>query len=168
LWRHPAKGGEDIYCPTALPAKENLFTALFDIKTIQWSCTSEVNFITKLFSHRPHAEDPARATSWAWGGQSGRKYQYDIYPLDASFKSLPGLYIYAKQLEDGDWIPIYISQTRDLHQRLEGHVRMSDAMAAGATSLHAHYSDAGQGVRHTEEKDIIARWQPVCNDVAEN
>ena len=77
---------------------------------------------------------------------------------------MPGVYIYAKLLADGDWSPIYIAQTRDLHQRLEGHVTVQDAIANGATHLHAHYSTAGQGARCTEEKDLIRRWQPVCND----
>jgi len=123
-----------------------------------------VNLIKQLFSRHPHV-DQAPPSSWTWAGQSGKKYQYEIYPLDAAFRPLPGVYIYAKQLADGDWIPIYIAQTRDLHQRLEGHVRLEDAMANSATHLHAHYCEAGQGARCTEEQDLIHRWQPVCNDV---
>jgi len=49
--------------------------------------------------------------------QSGKDYQYEVYPIDASFQPLPGNHIYAKQAEDGSWIPVYIAQTRDLHQR---------------------------------------------------
>ena len=81
---------------------------------------------------------------------------------------MPGLYIYAKLAGDGSWSPIYIAQTRDLHQRLEGHVKLEDAVTAGATHLHVHYCSAGQGARCTEEKDLIHRWQPACNDVFEN
>ncbi len=82
---------------------------------------------------------------------------------------MPGNYIYAGQTEDGRWFPIFIAQTRDLHQRLEGHVSLDDAAAHGATHIHAHYSNAGQAVRHTEEHDLILQWQPVCNDpIVEN
>jgi len=101
-----------------------------------------------------------------WAGQSGEKYRYEIHTTQAVFRPLPGLYIYAKRLADGDWIPVYISQTRDLHQRLEGEVRLADALAAGATHIHAHYSNAGQGARCQEERDLIGRWRPVCNDEA--
>lgn len=87
--------------------------------------------------------------------------------MEASFQALPGNYIYARQAEDGTWFPIYIAQTRDLHQRLEGHVRMEDAMQNGATHLHAHYCSAGQAARCTEERDLILAWQPVCNDPIE-
>jgi hypothetical protein len=123
-----------------------------------------VNLFKTLFGGRAHA-DQASSSSHNWPGQSGKGYQFEIHPFDATFRMLPGVYIYAKQLADGDWAPIYISQTRDLHQRLEGHVKLQDAITNGATHLHAHYCTAGQGPRCTEEKDLITRWQPVCNDV---
>jgi hypothetical protein len=122
-----------------------------------------MNLIKNLFSRHPHAAG-ATATAYNWPGQSGKEYPYHIYPLDATFRPLPGIYIYAKQLSDGDWSPIYISQTRDLHQRLEGHVKLADAIANGATHLHAHYDTTGQSARCTEEHDLIERWHPVCNE----
>jgi hypothetical protein len=125
-----------------------------------------VNLIKQLFGRHRKAEDTS-AANVNWPGQSGKEYQFQVYPLDASFQALPGVYIYAGQAEDGSWVPIYIAQTRDLHQRLEGHVRMDDAVANGATYLHAHYCSAGQAARCTEEHDLIVRWQPVCNEPVE-
>jgi hypothetical protein len=123
-----------------------------------------VNLIKQLFSRHPHPES-APSTSYNWPGQSGKEYHYEIYPFETTFRPLPGLYIYAKELADGDWSPIYIAQTRDLHQRLEGHIKLQDAIANGATHLHAHYDTVGQSARYTEERDLIQRWRPVCNDV---
>jgi hypothetical protein len=132
-------------------------------------CFIKVNFIQRLFGRHPQAEDrPAVASTYNWQGQSGRAYQYQICPLEAVLKSLPGNFIYAKELSDGDWSPIYIGVTRDLHQRLEGHVSVRDAAANGATHLHAHYSTGGQSARCDEEHDLIRRWQPVCNDPLES
>lgn len=91
-----------------------------------------------------------------------------MFALDASFRPLPGNYIYARQAEDGSWVPIYIAQTRDLHQRLEGHVRMDDAVQHGATHLHAHYDSIGQAARCSEERDLILHWQPECNEPVES
>jgi len=125
-----------------------------------------VNLIKNLFSRHRHEEN-ASSVSFNWPGQSGKEYQYEIYSLDTSFRPLPGLYIYARMAEDGTWMPIYIAQTRDLHQRLEGHVRLDDAVQNGATHLHAHYSSTGQAVRCSEERDLILRWRPVCNDPIE-
>jgi hypothetical protein len=137
-----------------------------DRKLIGCSHLFKVNLLKQLFSHHRKAENTS-AANVNWPGQSGKEYQFQVYPLDASFQALPGVYIYAGQAEDGSWVPIYIAQTRDLHQRLEGHVRMDDAVANGATALHAHYCSAGQATRCTEEHDLIVRWQPVCNEPVE-
>jgi hypothetical protein len=102
-----------------------------------------------------------------WSGQSGKEYSYEVFPINASFQALPGNYIYAKQTEDGQWVPIYIAQTRGLHQRLEGHVRMDDAIEKGATHIHAHYCSVGQAARCNEERDLVLQWQPVCNEAIE-
>jgi hypothetical protein len=126
----------------------------------------KVNLIKTLFSRHRHSENQVSALI-NWPGQSGKSYQYEVYPFDSAFQPLPGNYIYARQAEDGSWFPIYIAQTRDLHQRLEGHVRLDDAIANGATHLHAHYCSSGQAARCTEERDLILRWQPVCNDPIE-
>lgn len=81
-----------------------------------------MNLIKQLFGHHRHEESASPATV-NWPGQSGKGYQYTVYSLDTAFQPLPGMYIYAGQAEDGSWAPVYIAQTRDLHQRLEGHVR---------------------------------------------
>jgi hypothetical protein len=125
-----------------------------------------VNLIKHLFNrHRPSENTTSASIDWL--GQSGKDYQYEVYPIDASFQALPGNYIYARQAEDGGWIPVYIAQTRDLHQRLEGHVKVADAIENGATHIHAHYCSAGQAARCSEERDLILRWQPVCNEAVE-
>jgi hypothetical protein len=103
-----------------------------------------------------------------WPGQSGTQYPYQINPIDTPFPPLPANYIYAKQAEDGTWVPVYIAQTRDVHQRLEGHVHMDEAVAQGATHIHVHLSSTGQAARCSEERDLIGLWHPVCNEQAES
>ena len=126
-----------------------------------------MSFLKNLFGH--HAPvDTAPSPFINWPGQSGKEYQYEVFPIDTAFQAMPGNFIYAKQAEDGSWIPIYITQTRDMHQRLEGHVSMDDAVANGATHIHMHYCTTGQAARCTEERDLIQRWQPVCNDAVES
>ena len=126
-----------------------------------------MSLLQRLFSHHPHPQSTTSALIH-WGGQSDSQYQYEIHPIDTAFRPLPGNFIYAKQVEGGDWIPVYIAQTRDLHQRLEGHVSVDDAIAHGATHIHVHYCITGQAARCAEEHDLIQRWKPVCNDEIES
>jgi len=124
-----------------------------------------------ILSHLFHRhQEPANESSpfINWPGESGTNYPYEIYPLDATFQSVPANYIYAKQSEDGNWVPVYIAQTRALKQRLEGHVSMDDAIAQGSTHIHVHLSTTGQGARCSEEHDLIELWHPVCNETVGN
>ncbi len=124
-----------------------------------------MNWLENIF--RRHRKGQGAPTTANWPGQSGQEYPYEIHPIEASFRPIPGNYIYARVAEDGSWVPVYIAQTRDLHQRLEGHVKVEDAIQNGATHLHAHYCSAGQASRCSEERDLILRWQPVCNELIE-
>jgi hypothetical protein len=102
------------------------------------------------------------ADSIQWPGKSGAQYQYWIYPLGSTFNSSPGNYIYSK-LTGAGWIPLYMGQTNDLGVRLANHEKDSEARRNGATHIHAHTS-GNEAQRLAEEKDLILRWQPVCND----
>ena len=91
-----------------------------------------------------------------------------MYPIGTTLPSAPGNYIYAKQSEDGQWIPLYIAQTRDMHQRLEGHEKLQDATENGATHIHVNIASSSQAARCTEERDLILRWRPMCNEAVED
>jgi hypothetical protein len=125
-----------------------------------------MNFLKKLFGGRQEAESTA-SDSVNWPGQSGKEYQHTVYPIDTTFPAVPGNYIYAKQSEEGEWIPLYIAQTRDMHQRLEGHEKLQDATENGATHIHVDFSSGSQAGRCTEEKDLILRWRPMLNELME-
>lgn len=122
-----------------------------------------MNLLKQWFGRHPRAPKHTHEEV-TWTGASGKRYGYWVYPIRATFRPMPGNFIYARQEEDGSWLPIYIAQTRDMHQRLEGHVGVETAMEHGATHLHAHFDTSGQSARCKEERDLIMRWQPPCND----
>ena len=91
------------------------------------------------------------------------KYNYQIYPIDHSFYHSPENYIFAKEIQQNEWQPVYIVQTIDLGERLFYHVAESCARRNGATHIHIH-PNFSQQVRLAEEKDLILQWNPVCNE----
>lgn len=103
-------------------------------------------------------------TTINWPGLSGREYKHWIHPIGASFKEEPGNYIFAKQTTPGHWVPCYIGQTDNLSQRLGDHEKEACARRNGATHIHAHTTPGGESVRRAEERDLILRWKPVCNE----
>ena len=98
-----------------------------------------------------------------WSGLSGEKYKYWIHPLGTTFKALPGNYIFAKETSPDHWLPVYIGQTESLRDRLGGHEKEACAKRNGATHIHAHLNSSKQA-RLAEEKDLILKWKPPCND----
>lgn len=99
-----------------------------------------------------------------WPGKSGTQYQYWIYPIDTSFKEAAGNYIFAKQTKPEYWAPCYIGQTENLNQRLGNHEKEACAKRNGATHIHVHANSGGEQARKKEEKDLIFKWQPPCNE----
>jgi hypothetical protein len=126
-----------------------------------------MSFITSLF-HRGAKPEAQSILFVNWKGKSGTAYPYKIHPIEDEFRPLPANYLYAFKTEDGQWVPIYIAQTRDLHQRLEGQGKLDDAKRNGATHIHVHVSTQGQAARCSEERDLVDQWQPVCNERIEN
>ena len=98
-----------------------------------------------------------------WDGKSGREYEYQIFPLNTEFKEEPGNYAFAKETKPGTFRPIYFGQTKNLNQRLENHEKEECAKRNGASHIHVHLNPI-ESDRLSEEKDLILKWQPVCND----
>jgi len=99
-----------------------------------------------------------------WQGESGKQYDYWVYPISTTFKDEPGNYIYAKRNAAGSWQPVYIGQTSSLSQRLATHEKEESVIRrGGATHILAHLS-ANSLARRIEEADLIKRYRPPFNE----
>ena len=97
-----------------------------------------------------------------WQGKSGTKYKYWIYPIGHSLKAEAGNYIFTKETQPGSWRPIYIGQTENLDERFDDHHKAGCIRSNGATHIHVHLNSS-KPARLAEERDLILRWNPVCN-----
>lgn len=99
-----------------------------------------------------------------WRGKSGKQYEYWIYPISkmGHFKAEPGNYMFARLGSDGHYA-VYAGETADLSERFDDHHKMPCIRRNGATHIHVHASSGNADVRRTEERDIIAQWNPSCN-----
>ena len=106
-----------------------------------------------------------QAQTFKWPGDSGIEYQYWIYPIGASFKKVPGNYVFAEKTPAGRWTPIYIGETGDLSERFDHHHKMRCIKWNSATHIHVHTSSSDEKARRTEETDLIMKWNPSCNAI---
>ena len=101
----------------------------------------------------------------SWAGLSGQSYKYWIYPIGTSFNALPGNYIYTRETQPDTFVPIYIGETENLAERtLSTHHKRDCINRNGATHIHVHESSNSVYTRRAEEKDLVERWNPCCND----
>ncbi len=102
-----------------------------------------------------------------WPGKSGAEYKYWIHALGTTFKDVAGNYMFIKQTQPNRFVPIYIGETESLKDRLDNldtHHKRACTKRDGATHLCAHTNSSGEEARRVEESDLIARWNPPCND----
>lgn len=112
---------------------------------------------------------PAAVPSFVWVGASGRSYTYYIYTNPPNFNAnQDGNYIYARQDQRGEWIPIYIGQGCLSERCCPAHHKARCIGQKGATHVHAHLNGVEQA-RLAEEDDLLAAhpeaYEPIgCNE----
>ncbi|MBA2125069.1 hypothetical protein DLM45_02360 [Hyphomicrobium methylovorum] len=98
-----------------------------------------------------------------WPAKSGASYRYWFVDMSKPFNRVAANYVFAKQLPNGNFSPLYFGETGDLSSRMPTHEVWSQAIRLGATHALAHSTQGGEQARRAEESDLIARWNPPLN-----
>jgi len=100
-------------------------------------------------------------------GLTGTQYVFRIYTLDTMFKPLGGVYAMLDRYPKPDGLgylasPIYFGETSDLSSRFDNHHRQGCFDRSGVNCVAVHL-DGDDRSRLSKEADLIARWNPECN-----
>lgn len=98
-----------------------------------------------------------------WTGASGQQYRYTVYMFGTAFGPGAANYILARETQPGQYLALYVGQTRDLSASFDRHPAMECLRDSRATHVHVKFSVAPDEVRRAERSDLIARWNPPCN-----
>lgn len=94
----------------------------------------------------------------AWVGATGAQYLYYIYEINAKIPPHQGNYIYAKLINDKDWVPIYIGRG-DLSLCAGDDRLLLECIASkGATHIHLRCNPRIQD-QISETRDLLARFE---------
>lgn len=87
-----------------------------------------------------------------------------VYPVHGvTWNSIPGVYIFAgQQWPGGRWYAIYIGKTGSFSDRMPNHEREVEALAKGATAIHARVI-VSEDERNQVEQLLIEKYQPELN-----
>lgn len=110
----------------------------------------------------------AKVGTITFTGESGNEYDFDIYPIDTTWRDgIGAVYVvtYRYKKENGKFYHtrIYIGQTDDLKGRLEDHHQIECIQNHDANCVCIHL-DADEKSRVKKETDLIRGNSTKCND----
>lgn len=97
-------------------------------------------------------------------GASGAVYRFAVWRRDDAFEPTAAVYAFARPGFDGrGFVPVFLSRTGNLEQRLMSHERWAEARLLGATHVLVHIRDE-RAAREQVEADLLAGLRPVMNE----
>lgn len=103
----------------------------------------------------------AKEDTVAVTGQSGTRYDFDVYPWGTTFNPVGGLYLVLKKQTNNYGI-LYIGQTGDLSERFDNHHQAQCFNRNGKTHI-AVRSEGAEQRRLAIETDLIRNYNTSCN-----
>jgi len=99
-----------------------------------------------------------------WPGNSGTTYTFDVYEMSTDWNDVPGIYIFAKEIQSGSWKAIYVGETGSFKTRMTtSHGEWLNALLEGVTHVHAMVDHSGSNGRLAIEDDLILSLRPPLN-----
>jgi len=96
-------------------------------------------------------------------GQSGQKYQFFVYPMNESFKSVGAVYAVSRRYRDSNggygYDILYLDETSDLAARLENHKEW-DCFARQHANRVCTHLDNDQHSRFAKKEDLLRHCTP--------
>lgn len=102
-----------------------------------------------------------------WTGATCTTYEFEHHPIDTTFNTVGGVYIFCKEGADRRWYAVYIGQTDNFRGRLTDelatHHRLESISHAGATHICALVVTGDESKRLAIETDLRHALNPPCN-----
>jgi len=92
-------------------------------------------------------------------------HEFTVYPLDAQWNEVAGVYIFCGVTDQNKWNPLYVGQAeRSFKSRLvpTTHEKWKPALELGATRIHALVVELA-ATRDKIERELIHAYRPPLN-----
>jgi len=100
-------------------------------------------------------------------GKSGKQYVFEVWPINTAFNAVAAVYAVTKAVQNAKGgrthTVIYIGQTDNLKERFANHHKADCFANHGANCICTHRDD-NEKSRLAKEADLIAAYNPPCND----
>lgn len=99
-------------------------------------------------------------------GKSKTDYRFNLYPMGTGFNNIGAIYIVTKREVNegkGTHTLLYVGQTEDMSNRFDDHHKQDCFDSRGGNCIGV-YQLSTQKERDAVEQDLIAAYNPPCND----
>ncbi len=98
-------------------------------------------------------------------GGSLVNYAFEVFPLDATFHSVPAVYVVTRQAETGnrEHEVLYIGETDRMPENFADHPKAACFAEHGANRVGVHRQDDPKARQETYD-DLLGQLKPPCND----
>lgn len=109
----------------------------------------------------------ARISTLTLRGKSGNQYEFEVWPINQNFNAVAAVYAVTRRYQKsgggyGHKV-IYIGETSDLSTRFDNHHKADCFSEHNANCICTH-QDNDEDSRRAKEADLIASYNPPCND----
>jgi hypothetical protein len=108
----------------------------------------------------------AKLSTVTFQGKSGSKYDFDVWPMDQTFKDVGAVYAVTRRYQDGNTDShdiIYVGETGDLSTRFDNHHK-ADCFTEHKANCICTHLDSKESSRLAKEEDLVKKHNPPCND----
>lgn len=109
----------------------------------------------------------AKIGTYEVAGISGKKYSFDIYQYDSTWKEVAVVYVVTKRVQNpkggGSHTNIYVGETGNLKERFGGHHK-SDCFTNNGANCLSVLHESSEDRRLAIESDILDGGTWPCND----
>jgi hypothetical protein len=114
---------------------------------------------------QPQSE-PVRTVRWF--GASGTIYEFQLHDVGTAFKSRCGVYIFCRQINDGQYAPLYVGECDDFDGRVgrnrATHHKWQGVVTRGVSHVCTLFVPGDRAKRLRIEADLRQGLRPPLND----
>lgn len=91
-----------------------------------------------------------------------QSHTFTVYAPNTTWNDVGGVYIFAGQNSNNQWVALYIGKAESFKNRIPNHERWAEAVRLGATHIHA-MAIAQEASPVQIESSLIQAFQPRLN-----
>ena len=106
------------------------------------------------------------AVKVTWTGSSGKKYEFETFPVGTQFNHVSGVYIACRRLITGNFEALYVGEAQSLFDRINSGAANHDGLKCASRNGMTHICAlviSSNAERLRVETDLRHALSPSCN-----